>query len=114
MGVAIGARVGVRDDRRPSVECLFHALLPEPFVLHTHPTTVNAVTCAKRGAEIAEQLFGASVLWVPYTDPGLPLARAIRDARRDRAERTGAAAPRTMFLQNHGLVVAGDSPAEIG
>jgi rhamnose utilization protein RhaD (predicted bifunctional aldolase and dehydrogenase)/NAD(P)-dependent dehydrogenase (short-subunit alcohol dehydrogenase family) len=113
MGVAIGARVGVRDDRRPSVECLFHALLPERFVLHTHPTTVNAVTCAKRGAEITERLFGSSVLWVPYTDPGLPLARLIRDAGRNYQERTGNAAPRTLFLQNHGLVVAGDSPAEI-
>ena len=113
MRVAIGARVGVRDDRRPSVECLFHSLLPERFVLHTHPTTVNAVTCAKRGAEITERLFGSSVLWIPYTDPGLPLARLIRDTRRKHQERTGNAAPRTLFLQNHGLVVAGDSPAEI-
>jgi rhamnose utilization protein RhaD (predicted bifunctional aldolase and dehydrogenase)/NAD(P)-dependent dehydrogenase (short-subunit alcohol dehydrogenase family) len=113
MQVAMSARVGVPDDRRPSVECLFHALLPERFVLHTHPTTVNAVTCAKRGAELAERLFGASVLWVPYTDPGLPLARAIRDARRSHEERTRTAAPSTMFLQNHGLIVAGDSTAEI-
>jgi NAD(P)-dependent dehydrogenase (short-subunit alcohol dehydrogenase family) len=43
----------------------------------------------------------------------LPLARVIRDVRRDYQERTGSAAPRTLFLQNHGLVVAGDSPAEI-
>jgi rhamnose utilization protein RhaD (predicted bifunctional aldolase and dehydrogenase)/NAD(P)-dependent dehydrogenase (short-subunit alcohol dehydrogenase family) len=113
MRVALGARVGVPDDRRPSVECLFHALLPERFVLHTHPTTVNAVTCARRGAEIAEGLFGSSVLWVPYTNPGLPLARAIRDARRSHEERTRTAAPRTMLLQNHGLIVAGDSTAEI-
>ena len=113
MVVALSARVGLRDDRRPSVECLFHSLLPERFVLHTHPTTVNAITCAKRGAEITEALFGASVLWIPYTDPGLPLARAIRDARRSHEERTGTATPRTLFLQNHGLVVAGDSSAEI-
>ena len=105
MRVALGARIGARDDRRPSVECLFHSLLPERFVLHTHPTTVNAVTCAKRGAEITEQLFGTSVLWVPYTDPGLPLARVIRDVRRNHEERSGTAAPRTLFLQNHGLVV---------
>jgi rhamnose utilization protein RhaD (predicted bifunctional aldolase and dehydrogenase)/NAD(P)-dependent dehydrogenase (short-subunit alcohol dehydrogenase family) len=111
--VAILARVGVPDDRRPSVELLFHALMPERFVLHTHPTTVNALTCARDGAEIAERLFGAAVLWVPYTDPGLPLARAIRDARRSHEERTSTPAPRTMLLQNHGLVVAGDSPAEI-
>jgi rhamnose utilization protein RhaD (predicted bifunctional aldolase and dehydrogenase)/NAD(P)-dependent dehydrogenase (short-subunit alcohol dehydrogenase family) len=111
--VAITARVGVPDDRRPSVECLFHALMPERFVLHTHPTTVNALTCARNGAEIAGRLFGPAVLWVPYTDPGLPLARAIRDARRAHEQRTSTPAPRTMLLQNHGLIVAGDSPAEI-
>ena len=113
MQVALEARVGVPDDRRPSVECLFHALLPERFVLHTHPTTVNALTCAKHGAEIAEQLLGPSVLWVPYTDPGRPLARAILDARRRHEERTRTAAPRTILLQNHGLIVTGDSTAEI-
>jgi rhamnose utilization protein RhaD (predicted bifunctional aldolase and dehydrogenase)/NAD(P)-dependent dehydrogenase (short-subunit alcohol dehydrogenase family) len=113
MRVAREARIGVPDDRRPSVECLFHALLPERFVLHTHPTTVNALTCASRGAEIAERLFGSSVLWVPYTDPGLPLARAIRDARRGYEERTRTAAPRTLLLANHGLVVTGDSTTEV-
>jgi rhamnose utilization protein RhaD (predicted bifunctional aldolase and dehydrogenase)/NAD(P)-dependent dehydrogenase (short-subunit alcohol dehydrogenase family) len=113
MQVALAARVGVPDDRRPSVELLFHALLPEPFVLHTHPTTVNAVACAQRGAEIAEKLFGSAVLWIPYTDPGLPLARVIRDARRSYADSTRTAAPRAMFLQNHGLIVTGDSMAEI-
>jgi rhamnose utilization protein RhaD (predicted bifunctional aldolase and dehydrogenase)/NAD(P)-dependent dehydrogenase (short-subunit alcohol dehydrogenase family) len=113
MQVALGARVGVADERRPSVELLFHALLPERFVLHTHPTTVNAVTCARRGAELAARLFGSTVLWIPYADPGLPLARAIRDARRSYEERTRTAAPRAILLGNHGLIVAGDSPAEI-
>ena len=113
MEVAIGARIGTQDDRRPSVELLFHSLLPEAFVLHTHPTTVNAVTCAQRGAEITERLFGSTVLWIPYIDPGLPLARAIRDARVAHEERTGTAAPQAMFLQNHGLIVTGDSMAEI-
>jgi rhamnose utilization protein RhaD (predicted bifunctional aldolase and dehydrogenase)/NAD(P)-dependent dehydrogenase (short-subunit alcohol dehydrogenase family) len=113
MQVALTARIGVPDDRRPSVELLFHSLLPERFVLHTHPTTVNAVTCAQRGAEVSERLFGSTVLWIPYTDPGLPLARAIRDARAGHEERTGTAAPQAMFLQNHGLIVTGESMAEI-
>ena len=113
MTVALTARVGPDDGRRPSVECLFHALIPQKLVLHTHPTTVNALTCGKRGAEVAEKLFGSTVLWVPYTDPGLPLARAIRDARRAPEERTRTPAPSTILLQNHGLVVAGDTNAEI-
>jgi len=113
MDVAIRARVGAADGRRPSVEFMFHALLPETFVLHTHPTTINALGCAKDGDRTTERLFGPRVLWVPYTNPGLPLMRAISDARQRHRERTGKPAPRAILLQNHGLIVAGDSPAEI-
>jgi rhamnose utilization protein RhaD (predicted bifunctional aldolase and dehydrogenase) len=111
--VASAARLSPADGRRPSVELLFHALLPEPLVLHTHPTIVNALTCATRGRELADEIFGASALWIPYTDPGLPLARAIRDARLAHARQTGDPIPRTVLLQNHGLIVSGDSAAEI-
>jgi NAD(P)-dependent dehydrogenase (short-subunit alcohol dehydrogenase family)/rhamnose utilization protein RhaD (predicted bifunctional aldolase and dehydrogenase) len=112
MRVALEARVGPPDDRRPSVELLFHALFPQRFVLHTHPTTVNALTCSKAGAATTELLFGESVLWVPYTDPGLPLACVIGDLLRAHMSRN-TEAPRAVFLQNHGLVVTGDTPAQI-
>ncbi len=111
--VASSAQLSPADGRRPSVELLFHALLPEPIVLHTHPTIINALTCAVRGLELAGQIFDESALWIPYTDPGLPLARAIRDARVAHWQRTGRPAPRTVLLQNHGLIVSGDSAAEI-
>jgi rhamnose utilization protein RhaD (predicted bifunctional aldolase and dehydrogenase)/NAD(P)-dependent dehydrogenase (short-subunit alcohol dehydrogenase family) len=113
MRVAVASRVGPDDGRRPSVELLFHALLPQRYVLHTHPIAVNAVTCSSRGRELATELFGDRVLWIPYTNPGLPLARRIRDARREHEGRVGAPAPAALLLQNHGLVVAADSPAEI-
>ena len=113
MRVALAARLGPLDQRRPSVETLFHVLLPERLVLHTHPTTINFVTCANRGAELSEALFGDRVLWVPYTTPGLPLARAIRDARCALEERIGGPAPRAILLQNHGLIVGGNSATEI-
>ena len=114
MRVALDARVGgPADDRRPSVECLFHALLPEPIVLHTHPTIVNALTCARDGQRLAAALFGDEVLWVPYTDPGLPLARLIAAEREAHRTRTGGPAPRAMLLQNHGLIVTGSSGDEV-
>ena len=113
MGVAIASRVGPGDGRRPSVEFLFHALLPQRYVLHTHPISVNALTCSSRGRELATELFGDQVLWIPYTNPGLPLARRIRDGRREHETRTGGPAPSALLLQNHGLVVAADSPDEI-
>lgn len=113
MQVALDARLNPDDDRRPSVEFLFHALLPERFVLHTHPTDINALTCSADGAGLATRLFGDRVLWVPYTDPGLPLARAIRDARAASEARTGRPAPNAVLLQNHGLIVSGDRAADV-
>ena len=111
--VAESARLSPADNRRPSVELLFHALLPEPIVLHTHPTTINTLTCCTGEDELAEQIVGDRALWIPYTDPGLPLARAIRDERSTRVRRTGGREARTILLQNHGLIVGGDTAAEI-
>ncbi|HQE31707.1 MAG TPA: class II aldolase/adducin family protein, partial [Propionibacteriaceae bacterium] len=44
--------------RRPSVEILFHALIPEPLVLHLHPLTANALTCNDDTVALAERLLG--------------------------------------------------------
>ncbi|MGZ8769146.1 SDR family NAD(P)-dependent oxidoreductase [Aeromicrobium sp.] len=113
MSVARVARLAAAGGRRPSVELLFHALIPERFVLHTHPVRINAITCASDGAAIALRWFGDRVIWVPYTDPGLPLARAIARARLDFTNRTGLPAPAVTLMQNHGLIVAGNTTAEI-
>ena len=99
--------------RRPSVEILFHALIEDPLVLHTHPLLINAITCNADGAELTQTLFGDEVLWVPYVDPGMPLAREIADRRREFEERTGQPAPKVTFLMNHGMIVSGDSPQAI-
>ena len=113
MRVAMAARLRDEGDRRPSVECVFHALIPRRFVVHTHPTTVNALTCATDGEAIARDLFGHAVLWVPYTDPGLPLAREIDRRRRSGPEVGRAGTTEVTLLQNHGLIVAGDDPAAV-
>jgi rhamnose utilization protein RhaD (predicted bifunctional aldolase and dehydrogenase)/NAD(P)-dependent dehydrogenase (short-subunit alcohol dehydrogenase family) len=113
MRVALEARLAHAGGRRPSVELLFHALMPERFILHTHPIVINAVTCNRDGASLASRLFGDRVLWIPYTDPGLPLAHAILEARRAFEARHGRPAPRITLMQNHGLIVAADSAAEV-
>jgi rhamnulokinase len=111
--VTESARLSRSHGRRPSVELLFHALLPDRIVLHTHPTTINTLTCAIRGRDLAERILGDRVLWIPYTDPGLPLARVIRDERNAYAQRMGRGAPHALLLQNHGLIVSADSAVEI-
>ena len=113
MRVAMAARLRDEGDHRPSVECVFHALIPRRFVVHTHPTTVNALTCANDGQGIARELFGDEALWVPYTDPGLPLAREIDRRRRSGPEAGRAGTTEVTLLQNHGLIVAGDDPTAI-
>jgi NAD(P)-dependent dehydrogenase (short-subunit alcohol dehydrogenase family)/rhamnose utilization protein RhaD (predicted bifunctional aldolase and dehydrogenase) len=113
MSTAMAARLAHAGGRRPSVEVLFHAFLPDRFVLHTHPPAMNAVTCNSDGAALAARLFGDEALWVPYTNPGLPLARAIVEARRAFVARTGRPAPPVTLMQNHGIIVAADAPSRI-
>lgn len=109
---AARAQIG-NPTRRPSVEILFHALIDDPLVLHLHPLAANAVTCAARGEQLAGELFGDEVVWVPYIDPGVPLARGVRDARTAYTERTGRPAPAITLLGNHGIIVSGTSAAAI-
>lgn len=104
---------GYQGERRPSVEILFHALLPEPIVLHLHPLTANALTCNAEAERLTAELLGDEALLVGYIDPGIPLARGIEQARQQYQQRTGAPAPRTTLLRNHGIIVAGDSAAEV-
>ncbi len=110
---------------RPSVETMMHAYLlcyeAVRFVGHTHPTAINALTCSQRGRELAlggrltpeEIIFcGARTCWVPYTDPGLEMARAVRDAVAAYVEEE-AALPRMILVQNHGLIVPGRTVEEV-
>jgi rhamnose utilization protein RhaD (predicted bifunctional aldolase and dehydrogenase) len=120
----MAARVNRASPTRPSVETLFHAyLLSLPgvaFVGHTHPTPVNALLCSA-GAEAAIQgrLFpdeivccGIAPTWVPYTDPGQPLARAIRASVEQFLE-AHQVAPRIILMQNHGLIALGSTPRDV-
>ena len=99
--------------RRPSVELLFHSLLPERYVLHTHPIVPNAVTCNADGEEMMQRLFGADALWVPYVDPGLPLARHIHELRDAYEARHHRPPPRITFMADHGIIVSAETTDEI-
>ncbi|MDR1513240.1 MAG: SDR family NAD(P)-dependent oxidoreductase [Propionibacteriaceae bacterium] len=100
------AQIG-QPTRRPSVEILFHALIEDAIVFHTHPLVANALTCHAGGPALAEELFGDQACFVPYTDPGVPLARAVEAARAEFTARTGATPPPITFLGNHGIIVSG-------
>ena len=100
------------DGPRPSVETLMHELLPQTYVVHTHPALVNGMTCGRNGKEIAMRLFDVDAIWIDQIEPGYILAREIRDSlRRFREESRRDCS--LIFLENHGVVVAGNTTGEI-
>ncbi len=92
---------------RASVEAPLHDTLAARFVVHTHPEACNGMTCAVGGEAAAARLF-PEALWIPYVDPGYTLCREVRCAVQDYAREHGAE-PALIFLQNHGVVVSGDT-----
>lgn len=117
------AKLDVTQSARPSVETVFHALLlgypGVRFIAHTHPTAVNALTCSLGWPQVLEGrlcpdecvVLGPDSVFIPYIDPGVILARAIRDGVDAYAQRHGAA-PKVIYMQNHGLVALGRSDRE--
>jgi rhamnose utilization protein RhaD (predicted bifunctional aldolase and dehydrogenase) len=107
----------------PSTEAFFHAyLLTLPdvnFVGHTHPITVNGFLCSEKSDLLALRLFpdhivccGPTPCFVPYTDPGLVLARALRDAV-EKFIRNEGVPPRCILMESHGLIAIGPRPEEV-
>ncbi|MFZ4456893.1 MAG: class II aldolase/adducin family protein [Bacteroidales bacterium] len=97
---------------RPSVETSMHEIIDYAFVVHTHPTKVNAVMCSKNSAKNCLELFGSDVLFIPYTDPGYVLFKKVESEIQAYFDLFGKA-PQVIFLENHGVFVAANSVAEI-
>jgi NAD(P)-dependent dehydrogenase (short-subunit alcohol dehydrogenase family)/rhamnose utilization protein RhaD (predicted bifunctional aldolase and dehydrogenase) len=97
---------------RPSVEASLHEMIEWRYVVHTHPFAINALTCARGGESAARELFGDTVLWVPYTDPGYRLAKLMEE-KLAAYRMAHPSEPRIVLMQNHGLAVASDTIEEI-
>jgi rhamnose utilization protein RhaD (predicted bifunctional aldolase and dehydrogenase) len=107
---------------RPSVEALLHVVCVvdagATTVAHTHPESVNALLCSDRADVLAGPpifpdqvvVIGRRALLVPYSDPGVVLARVVRGRLADHARQWGM--PRVIYLGNHGLFVLGSSAAQ--
>ena len=99
-------------NNRPSVETSMHEIIDYQFVVHTHPTKVNAVMCSNNAQSICSNLFGDQSLFIPYTDPGYILFKKV-ETEILKFTTTYGKAPQIIFLENHGVFVAADSVAEI-
>lgn len=89
----------------PSVEAILHAILPYTYVDHTHADAVIAVTNTPHGRERIQEIYGDSVVIVPYVMPGFALARLCAEQfPREAGKQTIG-----MLLMNHGVFSFGDT-----
>lgn len=116
--------IEVAEGPKPSVETFLHAaLLSLPdvrFVAHAHPTALlGLLSSPDAELEAARRYFpdevvlcGRESLFVPYADPGIPLAQAVLECTNAFIDRLGHA-PSCIWLGNHGLVTLGNSRAAV-
>jgi len=83
----------------PSVEAILHAIIPFKFVDHTHADAVVTITNTRNGEQKIKNIYGDSVLIVPYVMPGFILAKTIFDMTKT----VNWAALEGMILMNHGV-----------
>jgi rhamnose utilization protein RhaD (predicted bifunctional aldolase and dehydrogenase)/NAD(P)-dependent dehydrogenase (short-subunit alcohol dehydrogenase family) len=92
----------------PSVEAILHAILPYPYVDHTHADALLAVTNTADGARRIRDIYGDDVVLIAYVMPGFDLARlcAREFPRQAHAHTLG------VVLLNHGIFSFGSSARE--
>lgn len=99
-------------NRRPSVEASVHHAIRYKFVIHMHPTLVNAVTCSKTAESTLRELFDDSIVFIPYITPGYILYREIEN-QNERYFAVHGKYPQIFFLQNHGVFVGAETTDEV-
>lgn len=99
----------IKTELRPSIETLFHALMPHRIVLHTHAIEPLARLVRKTAREEIEARIGTAYRWVfvDYFKPGADLAAAIYDSMQKVSD------VQVIFMRNHGLVVGGKTVDEV-
>ncbi len=118
------ARVDKSVEAMPSVETFLHSILLQlpgiNFIGHTHPTAVNAILCSKMADEAYSGLLypdqivycGPAPVFIPYTDPGQPLALKVGQKVEEYINSRGIK-PKILLMQNHGLIALGATTREV-
>ncbi len=91
---------------RPSIETALHILMPQKYVIHTHPIDVIASSVRVNSNQLLkEKLNGLDIAIIEYMKPGLPLAREVSKTLKNKQVSI-------IILKNHGLVIGVDSSDE--
>jgi rhamnose utilization protein RhaD (predicted bifunctional aldolase and dehydrogenase) len=97
-----------QDLKKPSIETILHALMPQTVVVHLHMVEILAHTL-KKNFNFNEFLhdFNFSFRVINYIQPGPSLAKVIFLSLQDQQY------PDILFLKNHGVVIGGSDINDI-
>lgn len=90
----------------PSIDTAMHALVDAAHVDHLHPDSGIAIATAADGEELTHEVFGDSVVWVPWRRPGFQLGLDIAEIKEKNPQAIGC------VLGGHGITAWGDTSAE--
>ncbi len=108
----MAAKLDQADEKRPSVECILHAIFPYKYVLHLHPAIINGISCSNEGKKACKEVLGDEVAWAGRAKPGYILSKTCYDAFNTYKAEKGKY-PQVAMLQNHGIFVAAETVQEI-
>ncbi len=104
----LSTKIDTKNNINPSIEVLLHNMLNSKYVVHTHPSLINSLGCAKKGKEFTKNIFGDDILWVPYATPGFMLANTVNNNIKRYKAKKGKE-PSVIILQNHGVIITGNN-----
>ena len=90
----------------PSIEAIVHAVIPSKYVDHTHADSILGLTNCPNGRKNISEVFGDSVIVVPYVMPGFDLAREVKK----KIQKSNLDKIEGMILMNHGIFTFDDDP----
>lgn len=94
------------DSRAPSIDTALHGLLPFKHIDHLHPDALIAIAACKDGQQIAGEIWGDKMGWVPWQRPGFDLGVQIENCQKENPGIRG------IILGGHGLFTWGDTSYE--
>lgn len=102
------AAANLTKNSRPSVETSMHNAIGYAFVVHLHPTLVNALMCSQNAESELNRMFREEHIYIPYTDPGYTLFKKVEEEINQFKNKYNKE-PDVIWLQNHGIFVGADS-----
>jgi rhamnulose-1-phosphate aldolase/alcohol dehydrogenase len=89
----------------PSIDTAMHGLVDAAHIDHLHPDAGIAIATAADGEALTKQVFGDTVVWVPWRRPGFQLGLDIAAIKTANPQAIGC------ILGGHGITAWGDTSA---